>query len=108
MLTSILTLIGTVIMMFVVSPVLACVALVTVPTSLFMMRFVAKRIHALHRASGRRPASSTRLVEESFTGHAIVKAFGRQRDVEGASVVSTTPCTSRASERSSSPVPSSR
>ncbi len=82
MLTSILTLTGTVVMMFVVSRVLAIVALVTVPTSLFMMRYVAKHSRKRFIAQWKQTGDLNALVEESFTGHTIVKAFGRQRDVE--------------------------
>jgi ATP-binding cassette subfamily B protein len=82
MLTSILTLTGTLVMMFVVSRVLAIVALVTVPTSILMMRFVAKRSRKRFMAQWKETGALNALVEESFTGHAIVKSFGRQHDVE--------------------------
>ena len=48
-------------------------------------------------------------VEEAFTGHAIVKAFGRQREVEArSSATRTTSCTRPASAPSSSRASSSR
>jgi ATP-binding cassette subfamily B protein len=81
-LTSTLTLLGTVVMMFVVSWLLALIALVTIPLSLMIMRFITRRSRTRFIAQWQQTGSLNALVEESFTGHAIVKAFGRQRDVE--------------------------
>ena len=82
MLTSLLTLIGTVVMMFVISPVLALVALVTVPLSFLTMRQIAARARGKFIAQWRHTGSLNAQVEEAFTGHTVVKAFGRQREVE--------------------------
>ena len=80
--TSILTIVGVLVMMFVVSPLLALVALVTVPVSLAMMKQIAARSRAKFMAQWAHTGELNGLIEETFTGHAIVKAFGRQRDVE--------------------------
>ncbi len=82
LLTSILTLVGTLVMMVIISPVLAIVALVSVPLSLGTMRFITGRSKPRFIAQWRHTGQLNGLVEESFTGHAIVKAFGRQREVE--------------------------
>ncbi|HEY2332622.1 MAG TPA: ABC transporter ATP-binding protein [Acidimicrobiales bacterium] len=82
MLTSTLTLVGTLVMMFVVSWQLAMVALVTIPLSIFTMRFIARRSRQRFIAQWRHTGELNGLVEEVFTGHAIVKAFGRQAEVE--------------------------
>ncbi len=82
LLTSLLTIVGVVVMMFVVSPLLAVVALVTVPTSLIVMKQIANRSRPRFIAQWRHTGSLNGLVEEAFTGHAIVKAFGRQHEVE--------------------------
>ena len=77
-----LTLVGVLTMMIWISPVLALVALVTVPVSLLTMRGIAKRSKARFIAQWRHTGVLNAQVEEAFTGHAIVKAFGRQREVE--------------------------
>ncbi|MDD9368639.1 MAG: ABC transporter ATP-binding protein [Acidimicrobiales bacterium] len=77
-----LTLVGVLTMMIWISPVLALVALVTVPVSLVTMRGIAKRSKARFIAQWRHTGVLNAQVEEAFTGHAIVKAFGRQREVE--------------------------
>ncbi|MGD9701446.1 MAG: ABC transporter ATP-binding protein [Acidimicrobiia bacterium] len=82
LLTSVLTLVGVLTMMFVVSPVLALVALVTIPLSLFLTKQIAKRSQGRFVAQWRHTGMLNAQVEEAFTGHALVKAFGRQREVE--------------------------
>jgi ATP-binding cassette subfamily B protein len=82
MLTSTLTLVGTLVMMFVVSWVLALVALVTIPLSILSIKFITKRSRVKFVAQWRHTGALNALVEETFTGHNIVKAFGRQAEVE--------------------------
>ena len=82
MLNSLLLVIGVAIMMFTISPLLAAVALVTVPLSVFSMRAIAKRARPRFIAQWRTTGALNGLVEEVFSGHAVVKAFGRQREVE--------------------------
>ena len=77
-----LTLIGTVAIMIWISWVLALVALVTIPVSMFMIRAIAKRSRTRFIAQWMHTGVLNGQVEETFTGHAIVKAFGRQREVE--------------------------
>ena len=82
LLTSVLTIVGVVIMMVSISPLLAVVALVTVPLSLFTIKTIAKRAQPRFVAQWRHTGMLNAQVEEAFTGHALVKAFGRQREVE--------------------------
>jgi ATP-binding cassette subfamily B protein len=82
MLTSILMLFGVAAMMFTISPLLAVVALTTVPVSVFAMRKIAARARPRFISQWRSTGELNAQVEETFTGHAIVKSFGRQREVE--------------------------
>jgi ATP-binding cassette subfamily B protein len=82
MLTQSLTLIGTVVMMLWISWLLALVAIVSIPLSTFMMNVIAKRSRTRFIAQWKHTGALNAQVEETFTGHAIVKAFGRQKDVE--------------------------
>ena len=82
LLTSLLTLLGTIVMMLVISPLLALVAIITIPLSLWTMRSVTRRSKVKFIQQWGHTGRLNALVEESFTGHAIVKAFGRQREVE--------------------------
>ena len=80
LLTSALTIVGVLVMMFWISPLLAVVAVVTVPASVFSMKAIAKRSKSRFMAQWKYTGALNAQVEEVFTGHAIVKAFGRQRE----------------------------
>jgi len=82
MLTSVLILVGVAAIMFTISPLLAGVAMVTVPISVFAMRGIASRARPKFMAQWRHTGSLNAQIEETFTGHAVVKAFGRQGEVE--------------------------
>jgi len=81
-LTSLLTLIGVTIMMFSISPLLTVFALVTVPLSVWLMKFIGQQARPRFMSQWRHTGSLNAQAEEVFTGHAIVKSFGRQREVE--------------------------
>jgi ATP-binding cassette subfamily B protein len=82
MLTSILLLVGVSVMMFTISPLLAVVALTTVPLSVYSMKAIAARARPRFIAQWTHTGALNAQIEETFTGHAIVKAFGRQPEVE--------------------------
>jgi len=79
---SVLTIVGVIIMMFTVSVVLALIALTVIPLTLLTMSQIAKRSRAKFISQWRYTGRLNGLVEEAFTGHAIVKVFGRQHEVE--------------------------
>ena len=81
-LVSVLTLIGIAAMMFVLSPLLAVVALITVPLALWVMRALGRRARPRYLDQWKYTGAVNAQVEETFTGHAIVTAFGRQREAE--------------------------
>jgi len=82
LLTSLLTVIGVLTVMVVISPLLALVALVAVPLSLLVTRMIGKRSQPKFLAQWRNTGQLNAQIEEAYTGHSIVKVFGRQRDVE--------------------------
>ncbi|MBU3193327.1 ABC transporter ATP-binding protein [Clostridium algidicarnis] len=78
LITSVVTIIGIIVMMLTISPILTLVTIVTLPLSIFVTTNIAKRSqkyfadqqNALGRLNGH--------VEEMYTGHKIVKAFGHE------------------------------
>jgi ATP-binding cassette subfamily B multidrug efflux pump len=82
LLTSLLTVIGVIVLMFVLSPLLAVIALVTIPLTIFITTIIAKRSQKLFVAQWKHTGELNGQIEEMFTGHALVKVFGRQREVE--------------------------
>jgi ATP-binding cassette subfamily B protein len=83
MLTSTLTLLGVLIMMFTISWVLALTTAVLIPASLLTVRAITKRSRPRFMAQWKHTGILNAHVEEVFTGHALVKAFGRQAAEEG-------------------------
>ncbi len=81
-LTSLLTLLGVAVMMFVISPLLAVVALVTVPASVWLIKRISARARPHFLSQWRHTGMVNAQAEEVFTGHAVVKSFGRQHEVE--------------------------
>jgi ATP-binding cassette, subfamily B, multidrug efflux pump len=84
LLTSLLLVIGVLVMMFVISPLLAVIALVIVPLSIVVTQQIAKRSQKLFIAQWTHTGALNGQIEEAFTGHEVVKVFGRQREVEAA------------------------
>jgi ATP-binding cassette subfamily B multidrug efflux pump len=80
--TSLLTVVGVLLMMFLISPVLALVALVTIPLTLGITTLIAKRSQKLFVAQWTHTGALNGQVEEAYSGHALVKVFGRHREVE--------------------------
>jgi ATP-binding cassette, subfamily B, multidrug efflux pump len=80
--TSLLTVVGVLLMMFLLSPVLALIALVTIPLTLVTTALIAKRSQKLFVAQWKHTGELNGQIEETYTGHALVKVFGRQREVE--------------------------
>jgi ATP-binding cassette subfamily B protein len=82
LITSMLTIIGVLVMMVWVSWLLALIAIITVPLSILSMKQIANRSKKRFIAQWSHTGALNGLIEETFTGHAIVKTFGRQKDVE--------------------------
>jgi len=84
LLTSLLTVVGVLVMMVVISPLLAGIALVAVPLSVVVTQQIAKRSQKQFIAQWTHTGALNAQIEEAFTGHELVKVFGRQREVEAA------------------------
>ncbi|MFE4054706.1 ABC transporter ATP-binding protein [Streptomyces sp. NPDC059096] len=78
LINSLLTIIGVLVMMFWISPLLALVALVTVPLSVFVAAKVGKRSQPHFVEQWKVTGSLNAHVEEMYTGHSLVRVFGRQ------------------------------
>jgi len=76
--TAVLTLVGVLVMMFWISPLLAVLSLITVPLSVVVTMMIAKRSQKQFKLQWKRTGSVNGHVEEMYTGHNIVKVFGRQ------------------------------
>ena len=81
-LNALLTVTGVVVMMFVVSPLLAVIALLTIPASMAVTATIAKRSQKQFVRQWKFTGQLNAQIEEAFTGHALVKVFGRSNEVE--------------------------
>ena len=79
LLSSALTILGVIAMMFWISPLLAAVSLVTIPLSLVVTLFVARRSQVQFATQWQRTGALNGHVEEMYTGHALVQTFGRSK-----------------------------
>ncbi|MDR1833334.1 MAG: ABC transporter ATP-binding protein/permease [Propionibacteriaceae bacterium] len=81
LLSNLFTLIGVLAFMFYISWVLALVTLVSVPLAVLVTTQVGKRSQKLFAAMWKHTGELNSSVEESYSGHALVKVFGRQREI---------------------------
>ncbi len=77
--TSLVTVIGVIILMLTINWILTLVTLVTLPLSIGVTMLIAKRSQRYFSSQQRALGELNGHVEEMFTGHRIVKAFGRER-----------------------------
>jgi ATP-binding cassette subfamily B multidrug efflux pump len=80
--TSVLTIIGVLGMMFWINWLLAGISLLTVPISVVVTVFVAKRSQKQFALQWERTGDLNGHVEEMHTGRNIVKVFGREKESE--------------------------
>ncbi|MGW4485199.1 ABC transporter ATP-binding protein [Amycolatopsis sp. NPDC004368] len=80
--TSVLTVVGVLVMMFLISPLLAVIALLTVPASVFIAAKIGKRAQPQFIKQWATTGKLNAHIEEMYTGHSLVKVFGRREEAE--------------------------
>ncbi|WP_432544442.1 ABC transporter ATP-binding protein [Kineococcus sp. SYSU DK002] len=80
-LVSALTVVGVVVMMFTIDWRLALLALVAVPLTLVVVALIARHSQPLFVTQWRETGALNAQIEEAFTGHDVVTAFGRREEV---------------------------
>ncbi|HZU12350.1 MAG TPA: ABC transporter ATP-binding protein [Chloroflexota bacterium] len=78
LISSIVTIVGVIIMMLTISPLLTVIVLVTLPLYGVVTTVIAKRSQQYFAAQQRELGVLNGHVEDMFTGHTIVKAFGHE------------------------------
>jgi ATP-binding cassette subfamily B multidrug efflux pump len=84
--TSLLTIVGVLTIMFVISPLLALIAVITVPVSVFVAARIGRRAQPQFVKQWRTTGQLNAHIEEMYTGHSLVKVFGRREESEQAFV----------------------
>ncbi|MFB7784188.1 ABC transporter ATP-binding protein [Streptomyces vinaceus] len=80
LLNSLLTIVGVLAMMFWISPLLALVALVTIPVSVVVAAKIGKKSQPQFVAQWKSTGALNAHIEEMYSGHTLVKVFGRQKE----------------------------
>ncbi|MER6201571.1 ABC transporter ATP-binding protein [Streptomyces sp. NPDC001586] len=80
LLNSLLTIVGVLVMMFWISPLLALVALATVPLSIYVAAKIGKKSQPQFVAQWKSTGALNAHIEEMYSGHSLVKVFGRQKE----------------------------
>jgi ATP-binding cassette subfamily B protein len=78
--TSLATIVGVLAMMFWISPLLAVISLLVIPVAAVATMVIARRSQKQFAAQWAHTGTLNGHVEESHTGHAVVKIFGHQED----------------------------
>ncbi|MGG4143306.1 ABC transporter ATP-binding protein [Paenibacillus algorifonticola] len=79
LITSFITLVGVIVMMLTISPLLTLIVFLTIPASLLATKAIAKRSQKYFAGQQAELGRLNGHVEEMYTGHKIVKAFGHER-----------------------------
>ena len=82
-LTSIVTIVGSLIMMFVTAPILVVVFVVTIPLSALFTWWLTKKVQPLFRARSRKLGQLNGFIEEIITGQKTTKAYNCEESVIG-------------------------
>ena len=81
-LTAILTVVGVLVMMFSISWQLAIVALVALPLMAIIFGIIGPKSQKAFGVQWRKVGRLNARVEESFSGHSLVRVFGREADAQ--------------------------
>ncbi|MEK4251604.1 ABC transporter ATP-binding protein [Paenibacillus sp. FSL W7-1287] len=79
MITSVVTLLGIIIMMLTISPLLTLILVLTLPLSFVVIALIAKQSQKHFKSQQDQLGQLNGHVEEMYTGHTIIKAFGREK-----------------------------
>lgn len=81
LITSVTTLIGVFIMMMTISPLMTLIALVILPISALLISVVVKHSQKYFKSQQEYLGDINGTIEESYSGHTIIKAFNREKKV---------------------------
>lgn len=77
--SSVITVIGSLIMMLYIAPLLVLVFVITIPLSILFTRFSMRKVRPLYRLRSKQLGELNGFVEEHFSGYRTIKAYGREK-----------------------------
>ncbi len=78
----IMTIIGTLIFMIVISPPITLIVVLVTPLSLFVAAFIAKKTYSMFKLRSELQGEQTALIDEAIGGHKLVAAFGQEDNIQ--------------------------
>ena len=81
-LSSVVTVVGSLVMMATIAPALIVVFAFTVPASILFTRWRTKKMHPLYRARSSKLGELNGYAEEMLTGQKTIKAYNREADIQ--------------------------
>ncbi len=82
LITSVTTIVGVVVMMLTINPLMTGITVLILPVSLVLIMIVVKISQKHFRAQQATLGQINGQIEETFSGHVVVKAFGREKATE--------------------------
>ncbi|MEH7110204.1 ABC transporter ATP-binding protein, partial [Bacillus sp. JJ1764] len=79
LITSVITLIGIIVMMLTISPLMTLIVIVTLPLSFISITKIAKKSQGYFMGQQKALGELNGHVEEMYTGHKVIKVFGREK-----------------------------
>lgn len=79
--TSVITVVGSLIMMLTISPILSLIFVITIPISLMFTRFMIKKTRKLFRERSKTLGSLNGYVEEMISASKTIKAYGKEEEM---------------------------
>ena len=78
----IMTILGTLIFMFAISPLVTLIVILVTPLSLFVAAFIAKKTYSMFKLQSEIRSEQTAYIDEMISGHKLVVAFGKETQVQ--------------------------
>ncbi len=78
--SSVISIIGVIVMMLTISPLMTLLTILTLPLSILSTSFIAKQSQNLFRKQQKLLGEINGHIEESFSGHIIIKSYNREKD----------------------------
>ena len=81
--TSIITVIGSLVMMLSISPILVLVFVVTIPITILFTKYMTKKVHPLFRKRSAKLGELNGFIEEIISGQKTIKAYNQEDTMVG-------------------------
>ena len=80
--SGVMTIVGTLIFMVIISPPITLIVVLVTPLSLFVAAFIAKKTYSTFKLRSELQGEQTALTDEAISGHKVVVAFGQEENVQ--------------------------